>query len=470
MIVAPATVAPARRWLSSAATAGVIVGWFGAVALVGLKIPALLSERSRSFVDVILIGVIALIVLVVFVFARPQFVFVAAFLLLSVVRIEPAPVDVLFALLIIATATRVRPFARVPPLIGLGLAFFAILTIASMVNASGGQRMAKFEFQTLYLVVLGLWLSGMFASATLVRLGLKAYVITALVSAVLAILAFKVQFPGRSVLLWDPERPRVLFKDPNVFGPFLVPAAAIVFEETIRPRLLGWGRMRSLIALMILSSGVVFSFSRAAGLNLFLTLLAVTLIYAVRARGLATTARLIGVLSVCAMAGLALLAATHSLSFLESRAHLKSYDQQRFATQTEAWQRASEHVLGFGPGETEVRLDYSAHSLYARVAYEQGWIGEALLIGILGATLLAAAGLAARDRDLFGLGSATLLASWLGLLANSIFVDTLHWRHFWIFAALIWCASTMMHDREISDAFSARVGPIAPPPTFAGRA
>jgi hypothetical protein len=81
--------------------------------------------------------------------------------------------------------------------------------------------------------------------------------------------------------------------------------------------------------------------------------------------------------------------------------------------------------------------------LYARVAYEQGFIGEALLIGILGATLLAAIGLAARDRDLHGVGSAALLASWLGLLANSFFVDTLHWRHLWVFAALIWCASVL---------------------------
>ena len=30
------------------------------------------------------------------------------------------------------------------------------------------------------------------------------------------------------------------------------------------------------------------------------------------------------------------------------------------------------------------------------------------------------------------------ILAWVGLLANSLFVDTLHWRHLWLVAALIW--------------------------------
>ena len=33
---------------------------------------------------------------------------------------------------------------------------------------------------------------------------------------------------------------------------------------------------------------------------------------------------------------------------------------------------------------------------------------------------------------------AALLAAWCGLLANSAFIDTLHWRHLWIVAGLIY--------------------------------
>ena len=44
-------------------------------------------------------------------------------------------------------------------------------------------------------------------------------------------------------------------------------------------------------------------------------------------------------------------------------------------------------------------------------------------------------------RDAHGVGSAAMLGAWCGLLANSAFVDTLHWRHLWLVAALIWVAA-----------------------------
>ena len=41
-------------------------------------------------------------------------------------------------------------------------------------------------------------------------------------------------------------------------------------------------------------------------------------------------------------------------------------------------------------------------------------------------------------RDTYGIGSAALLGAWCGLLVNSFVIDTLHWRHLWVVAALIW--------------------------------
>jgi multisubunit Na+/H+ antiporter MnhE subunit len=49
---------------------------------------------------------------------------------------------------------------------------------------------------------------------------------------------------------------------------------------------------------------------------------------------------------------------------------------------------------------------------------------------------------AKRDGDISGLGSGALLGAWVGLIANSFFIDTLHWRHLWIVAALIWYGAT----------------------------
>ena len=70
------------------------------------------------------------------------------------------------------------------------------------------------------------------------------------------------------------------------------------------------------------------------------------------------------------------------------------------------------------------------------------------------ATLLLAMRNVVRGIDTYGLGSAALLGSWLGLVANSLFVDTLHWRHFWLVAALIW-AGAMRSERAYASSRTA---------------
>jgi hypothetical protein len=427
-----------------------------AAAVVGLVLPGMLAGRSGRIVQLLPFALVLAIGLVLLAFSRPATLFVIGFFLLAVVRTNPAPVDVVFVLLMLATLSRRRPFSRVPPLVGLGLALFGILSIASMLNVVELGRAFVFELTTLYLIVLGLWLSGIFADETLTRRALKAYVVAALASAILALSALELKFPGSSFFLYDSQRPKALFKDPNVLGPFLVPAAAIMLEEIMRPRLFRWSWRRSLVVFAILCMGVVFSFSRAGWLNLGIAIAAVVGVYAARRRGFEPALRSLAAIAVCLVVGIGLLAATGSLGFLQSRSHLATYDQQRFGTQAAAFGKASKHVLGFGPGQSEIELNLSTHSLYARVVYEQGYVGATLVAAILGLTILAASGLAARDVDLHGLGSAALLGSWLGLLANSFFIDTLHWRHLWIVAALIWSASVLSHRDETATRPAAR--------------
>jgi hypothetical protein len=83
-------------------------------------------------------------------------------------------------------------------------------------------------------------------------------------------------------------------------------------------------------------------------------------------------------------------------------------------------------------------LTASTHSVYARLTYEQGWAGLAILALLLGGTAAKAFSAARRDVDLHGVGSAALLGSFLGMLGNSFVVDTFHWRHLWMVMALIW--------------------------------
>ena len=64
------------------------------------------------------------------------------------------------------------------------------------------------------------------------------------------------------------------------------------------------------------------------------------------------------------------------------------------------------------------------------------------------ATLYWAGRNAILGRDTYGVGSAALLGAWVGALLNGFFVDTLHWRHLWLLAALIWAGSARRTARE----------------------
>jgi O-antigen ligase len=117
---------------------------------------------------------------------------------------------------------------------------------------------------------------------------------------------------------------------------------------------------------------------------------------------------------------------------------------QRFGAQLSGIELAAKYPLGIGPGQFEAVSPISAHSTYVRALSEEGVLGLLVLLALLLLTLGFAARNAILGRDTYGIGSAALLAAWCGLLANSVFIDTLHWRHFWLLAALIW-AGAMRH-------------------------
>jgi O-antigen ligase len=135
------------------------------------------------------------------------------------------------------------------------------------------------------------------------------------------------------------------------------------------------------------------------------------------------------------------LAVTGSMDFLRERARLQTYDADRFAGQESGLDLVRRYPFGVGPGQFEAFVDISAHSTYVRTLAEQGVLGIVTVLSLFLLTLLLAARNAFVGRDTFGIASAALLGAWAGLLANSMFVDTLHWRHLWLVAALIWAGA-----------------------------
>jgi O-antigen ligase len=194
-------------------------------------------------------------------------------------------------------------------------------------------------------------------------------------------------------------------------------------------------------AIALLCIGVLVSYSRAAWFNLAVALVVLLLVLVLRRGGGRPAAALLATVALLAGVAGGYLAATHSETFLRERATFQAYDTSRFGAQHAGIRLAEDHPLGVGPGQFDVRESISVHSIYVRVLAEQGVLGFVVLAALLLGTLALGLENAVAGRSTYGIGSAALVAGWCGLLANSFFVDTLHWRHLWVVAALIWAGA-----------------------------
>jgi O-antigen ligase len=387
------------------------------------------------------LGILAILALAL---ARYEAAVTLGILLSGVARWEPAPADAVLAVVIaVALATGRFHLNRIPLEVMALIGLFFVLNVISASEALDPTEAARFFSITLYLGIFGIWFTSYVRSRRQTRSVVRAYLVIAVVSAVLGSLAVLLHFPGYETFTSYKDRGRAdaLFKDPNVFGPFLIPIALIVIEEILDPRLLRSSRVTKLGLVVLLSVGVLFSYSRAAWLNLTAGLVVMLVVFAFRRGGGRKAIVLLSLLIALTAVLTTTVAVTGSVHFLEKRARFQTYDTGRFGTQEAGVELAERHPLGIGPGQFEKIEPRSPHSTYVRALTEQGILGFVAVLALLLLTLGLAARNAVRGRDTFGVGSAALLGAWCGILLNSAFVDTYHWRHLWLVGALIWAGA-----------------------------
>lgn len=408
--------------------------------LVTTAVVAGLAVRSPSSVGMPLVGGALLLTIVALAIARYDAAVGIGFVLLGFVSFEPAPSDVVFAVVIaVALVTGRFQLRRIPfaPVALVGaLVALSVMSVSSAVDTAAALR---FLAISAYLGVFFVWLMGYVDSRPRARLVVSTYLVAALVSAVLGTLPFLLDFSALAPFTTEGGfRAQALFKDPNVYGPFLVPAALILVEEMISPRLLRFPQWSKLVAFCVLCVGLLLSYSRAAWINLGIGLAVLLAVSLLRRTGTAKLKVALVSLVGATVVLLSVAAATGATGVFEQRAGLQAYDQERFLAQREGLQLGITHPLGVGPGQFDFHAIIGAHSLYIRVFAEQGPLGLLALLLLVGLTFAVAGANAIAGRDTFGIGSAALFAIISGFLVNSIVVDTLHWRHLWVFAALVW--------------------------------
>ena len=433
--------------------------------LIAVAMGAVLYRFPPPGVGLIVAGGVALVGVLLLSIARYEAVVFLGFLVLGVVKIEPAPPDAVFAIVIAVAAITGRfDLNRVPLIVLAATGAFCALNVLSMIEAINPRSAGLFLSITLYMAVFALWLASFVTNERRARLVVMGYLVAAVVSAALGVVSLLLLFPGSELFVFQNTRATALFKDANVFGPFLVPIALVLMEEVMSPRLLRFGRPLKLALLALLVLGVLFSYSRAAWLNFALGVVVLLGVLMVRRGGAKRAPFVILMVAGAALVAALAISASGSSDFLSERASSHAYDDSRFAAQEAGLELVEKHPAGIGPGQFEQRVYYSAHSTFVRVLTEQGILGAASLVGLFLATLVFAARNVALGRSTFGIGSAALLAAWCGLIANGLFVDTLHWRHLWVVAALIWAGTMAGSIRGPGGTADRATRPSAPAP------
>src|ERR1700730_17116685 len=434
--------APSLRGVLRAWAAGLVLLPLSAglaYALAGLNVPLALALAGG-------IGLIALLLLTI---RNYELTVAIGLLLMGVVRFEPAPPDIVFALVMVVAAITGRfHLRRVPLLLRWLIAMLLGINLLSLIDAVSITEATRFLLITVYLAIFAMWLAAYIDRPSRARLVVVTWLAIAVLSAVLSVLALYLPLPFRNVILGNVdngERASGFFKDPNVFGPFLVPIALLLLEQRLVPKVprrFTLPAMTSWLALRALTLGVLFSYSRAAWANPAIGVVILLAAPGRRRRGASRALRAMLLLVFLAGVTMVVLSATGSIGFFEHRAQVQGYDTQRFSAQSFGWQLGWTHPVGIGAGQfVYYSPTIATHSAFVRVFAEQGFLGLALLIALLLSTLVLALRNVVVGANTWGIGSTALLGAWCGVIFNSVVVDTLHWRHLWVLVALIWAAA-----------------------------
>lgn len=379
-------------------------------------------------------------------------IFFGIFLSGFVIR-EPAPYDIYMVGLIAVWALfglRISRFTA--PLVSLLIVF----NVGGLIAMT---QMADLMETPLYLAVsLFLALTAIFYAAVLeakpdtYRLIFFAYVVSAVVTSLLGIAGYFHAFPGADIFT-KYDRAAGAFQDPNVFGPFLaLPGIYLLYLLLTGPV----SRM-PLVAmpLLVIVGGIFFSFSRGAW-GLF-AVAAILLTGALFLQSLSGRFRLRIVVMTLAAIALLIVAMIVIIQIpgvsdmLSNRAKLaQDYDSARlgrFARYAIGFQLALERPLGIGPLVFGTIYGEDTHDIWLKALMDYGWLGFVSYLALTVWTLAAGFRLLLRNRPWQPYVLCAYVV-YIGHIGLGTFIDTDHWRHFYLLLGLIWGGIALEHRHQ----------------------
>jgi hypothetical protein len=381
---------------------------------------------------------------------------------------EPAPSDLLLCLVVAVWAFVGLKLSRpMLPMIVLMLAYMAG-GLLSFTQLDAFQKPAVYMAVTAFLVISSIFFAAVIQVDTERRLLVieRSYVAAAIVCALIGILAYFGKFPYAELFtLYD--RAKGAFKDPNVFGPFLVLPLVVLTRAVLTDRLANsFWRMAGIL---ILLAGIFLSFSRAAwGLAVFALFVATVLAFLTerrpshRLRMLAYIAG--GILVIALLLALLLSIPLVQDLFAQRFKLVQEYDGGRlgrFERHIIGFFLIQEHPLGLGPFQFGIRMGEDEHNMWLKGFTAYGWLGGFAYIALVVWTLVIATPLIFKKRPWTPFIQ-SVYAVYLGHLIIHNVIDNDHWRHLFLLYGLLWG----IYSVEWKTRRLARQQPIASPLIF----
>jgi hypothetical protein len=361
----------------------------------------------------------------------------------SLAFIEPSPHDLLMGALALACLVAGVRFQRmlVVPLMLLVIWNFA--GIMALIPVIGEEKTIQYTGTSIYLAIAAILFACLFSSNTMPRLKTMriAYTLSAIMVALAGISGYFNLFPGAEQLFAPFGRALGSFKDPNVFGPFLIwPTMFIVYR--ILTRHIG---LADIAVAGILLFALLLSFSRGAWFHFAVSSLVLVGVAFLTAPSRHVRMRILGLSALSLLALAAILAVLLSFDsigemFRERAQLIQSYDVGeggRFRLQELALSSVLNFPNGMGPFEFARVHGLQQHNVYLQAFLVYGWTGAMAYLLLLLSTLWIGfrSALVQTPWQAYAIAA---FATFVGEVAEGFVIDSDHWRHFFLLLGLIW--------------------------------
>ncbi len=362
----------------------------------------------------------------------------------SIVFIEPAPYDVLVIVLFGIALSVGLKFPREMQIAGIFLGLCVLANLIAAVLSADPATTIRFLSTRVYLVLSWCLFASLLVAAPVgvARSIWTGYTVAALIALVWGTLEY---FGFIRIEMWEGGlRAKGPFKDPNVFAPFLIPFAIYSLRMMYSHRPMP---QKVIIGGLFLYTvfGILIGFSRGGWIAFicsfgFFTLLVLVTRNTLRERLQLLLVNLLVVLLVVSVLSVAVSTSSIGERFFQRAVISQAYDLKeggRFYTQQQSLKIIGETPLGIGPGRSNYELGLQPHNVYLHMFLESGWIGGLSFFVFLFYTLYRSMALISwrspLREDFF-----VVFACIAGLLLQSLFIDSTHWRHFWLLLGMNW--------------------------------